>query len=68
MTAEEAKQILYSKQPVWYGGVRYDRVIAIIYSLDGRDNLIVSAQLLDANKNSVVQARIKEIKLQEEKS
>jgi len=68
MTAEEAKQILYSKQPVWYQGIRYERVTAIIYSLDGRDNLIVSVELLDKNKNCVVHARIKDVKLQEEKT
>lgn len=68
MTAEEAKQILFSKQPVWYQGIRYDRVTAIIYTLDGRNNLIVSAELLDKNKNSVIQARMKDVKLQEEKS
>lgn len=68
MTGEEAKQCLHSKQPVWYNGIRYDRIKSIIYTLDDRDNLIVSAVMVDKNQNSTNQARIKEIQLQEEKS
>ena len=52
MTAEEIKDALLKKYPVCANGIEYRCVNAVIYrEQDGR--IIVSAELLDKNKNSV---------------
>lgn len=65
MTAEEAKKCLYSKQAVICNDVRYDEISAIIYRLDNNKNIMVSAELLDKSKRSVVIARIKDVQIVE---
>lgn len=66
MTAEEAKKCLYSKQAVMCNDIRYDEISAIIYRLDSNKNIVISAELLDKSKRSVVIARIKDINETEE--
>lgn len=64
MTSEEAKQALYSRVAVVCNGVHYKYITAIMYRLDeaGR-NIIVSAELLDKNKNSVTIAQLKDVEV-----
>lgn len=62
MTADEAKQSLFSKSPVMYNGIRYAKMTAIIYRVGENNNLIVSAELLDKSQNSVTYALIKDVK------
>ena len=65
MTSEEAKQCLYSRKEVVCNDITYERMKAIIYRLDERDNIIVSAELLDKNRNSVTIAQLKDVKEKE---
>ena len=62
MTSEEAKQCLYSRVEVVYKGMRYRYITGIMYRLDesGR-NIIVSAEMLDKNKNSITIALLKDV-------
>lgn len=63
MTNDEAKEAFRNKTPVYYNGVQYSRISAIIYRYDQYGNhILVSAELLDRNGNSVVIARLKDIK------
>ena len=62
MTNDEAKEAFQNRTPVYYNGVRYVKINAIIYRYDPFGNLLVSAELLDRNENSVVIARLKDIK------
>lgn len=62
MTNDEAKEAFQKRTPVYYNGVRYLKINAIIYRYDPFGNLLVSAELLDRNENSVVIARLKDIK------
>ena len=62
MTSDEAKKCLFERCAVVYGGARYERITAIMYRLDeAGKNIIVSAELLDKNRNSVVIANLKDI-------
>lgn len=65
MTSDEAKKCLYSRKEVVCNGITYERMTAIIYRLDERDNIIVSAELLDKNRNSVTIAQLKDVKEKE---
>lgn len=66
MTNDEAKEAFRNKTPVYWNGIKYLRISAIIYRYDQYDNqLLVSAELLDRSGNSVVIARIKDIKGEE---
>ena len=52
MTNDEAKTLLFSGKPVQFKGIEYQRITAIIYRVvNGR--VLVSAELLDKNNNSV---------------
>ena len=62
MTNDEAKEAFRKRTPVYYNGVQYLKITAIIYRYDNFGNLIVSAELLDRNRNSVVIVRLKDIK------
>lgn len=63
MTNDEAKEAFRNKTPVYFNGVQYSRISAIIYRYDQYDNhMLVSAELLDRNGHSVVIARISDIK------
>ncbi|MCM1062071.1 MAG: hypothetical protein NC452_17540 [Eubacterium sp.] len=66
MTNEELKAALKSRQPVIfrskrYGEAKYKRVYAIRYTLDKTDNIIIQAELMDYNNNSIVIANGKEV-------
>ena len=61
MTNEEAKKAFQRKIPIQYDGHIYTRINAIVYKLDTKDNLLISAELLDKNNNCVVVARVKDI-------
>lgn len=62
MTGPEAKTHLFNRKPVVHNGITYNRITAIIYRCDDNNNLIVSAELLDKNKHSVIIARLKDVK------
>ena len=62
MTSEEAKKCLFSRAEVICNGVTYERMSAIIYRVDDKDNIKVSAELLDKNRNSVTIALLKDVK------
>lgn len=61
MTNEVLKEHFIKQKRVAYNGRQYNGVNAIIYRHDGKGNLIVSAELLDACKNSVIIAKAKDI-------
>lgn len=66
MTNDEAKEAFRNRTPVYYNGIRYLNISAIIYRYDPYGNLLVSAELLDRCGNSVVIARLKDIKGEEQ--
>lgn len=58
MTNAELKAALKSRKPVIYrsaryGEIHYKCVYAIRYTLDKSDNIIIQAELLDYNNNSI---------------
>ena len=63
MTNDELKAAFMDETPVMHGGIQYLKVSAIIYrKRDGK--VIVDAELLDKNRNSVTIAdpkRVEEI-------
>ena len=61
MTGEEARNALFNRTPVIFKGIEYQRITAIIYRCDKDNNLIVSAELLDKNKRSVIIAKLKDV-------
>jgi hypothetical protein len=62
MTSEEAKECLYTHEAVICKGIEYKGVSAIVYRLDPiTKKIIVSAELLDKNDNSVTLARLADI-------
>ena len=65
MTNDEAKEAFRNKTPVYWNGVQYTKISAIIYRYDPYGNLLVSAELLDRCGNSVIIARLKDIKGEE---
>ena len=62
MTGEEAKKCLLSRVAVFYKDTKYERISAIIYRTDERNNITVSAELLDKSNNSVTIARLNDVK------
>lgn len=62
MTGEEAKQCLYSRKKVICKGIEYEKMTAIVYRLDESGKyIVISAELLDKNRNSVVFARLEDV-------
>lgn len=66
MTNAELKAALKSRKPVIFksarhGELKYKRVYAIRYTLDKDDNIIVQAELMDYNNNSITIARASEV-------
>lgn len=62
MTSEEAKECLYTHEAVICKGIEYKGVSAIVYRLDPvTKKIIVSAELLDKNDNSVTLARLADV-------
>lgn len=67
MTGEEAKGCLYSQCRVVCGNIVYEKISAIVYRLDyATKNIIVSAELLDKNHNTLVFANLNDINIYEE--
>ncbi len=64
ITVQDAKEAIIQKKNVVYDNVRY-KVAALIYRYY-RKKWIVSAELLDKNKHSIIIARIDKIKLSED--
>lgn len=67
MTHEEAKKAWYEKKPVVSGGIKYLKINALIYRLDKKNNIEISAELLDQNTNSVVIARFEDVGVYDDK-
>lgn len=66
MTNEELKAALVSRRPVVhcsnrYGETRYKRINAIRYTPDKENKIMVSAELLDYNDNSITIAKGSEV-------
>lgn len=66
MTNEELKAALKSRKPVIfrssrYGEIKYKCINAIRYTLDKTDNIMIQAELLDYNNNSITTANGKEV-------
>ena len=61
MTNEEAKTALVKRTPVSYNGIPYSYISAIIYRYDRSGNLLISAELTDKNRHSVIIVQIKDV-------
>lgn len=61
MTNEEGKIALFNRTPVIFNGIEYLYISKIIYSVGENNNLLISAELLDKNKRSVIIARLKDV-------
>ncbi len=66
MTNEEIKAALISRKPVVIHSnkrdvLRYKCVTAVRYTLDNNGKIVVQAELLDNNNNSVVIAKASEV-------
>ena len=61
MTNEEAKTALMERTPVSYNGIPYSYISAIIYRYDRSGNLLISAELTDKNRHSVIIVQIKDV-------
>ena len=66
MTNTELKAALQSRKPVvlrspHLGEMKYKHIIAIRYTLDKSDNIIIQAELLDYNEHSVTIAKGSEV-------
>lgn len=64
MTNAELKEALLSGAPVVCGGIRYQKLTAIVYrAVSGK--ILISGELLDGNGNCVVYAPARNIELYE---
>jgi hypothetical protein len=61
MTNAEAKEALKNRTPVIYNNIEYLYISAIIYRYDKNHNLVISAELTDKNKRSVIIAQLKDV-------
>ncbi len=61
MTNEEGKNALFNRIPVIFNNIEYLYITKIIYSVDENKNLLISAELLDKNKRSVIIAQLKDV-------
>ena len=61
MTNEEGKNALFNRTPVVFNNIEYLYITKIIYSVDENRNLLISAELLDKNKRSVITAQLKDV-------
>ncbi len=61
MTNNEAKIALQNRTPVVFNGIEYLYISAIIYRYDKNNNLVISAELTDKNKRSVIIAQLKDV-------
>lgn len=63
MTHEEAKKAWFAKVPVVSGGIEYTKINALIYKLSDKNEIIVSAELLDKCGNSVTITKIDNVEV-----
>lgn len=61
MTNAEAKETLKNRTPVIYNNIEYLYISAIIYRYDKNHNLVISVELTDKNKRSVIIAQLKDV-------
>ena len=61
MTNAEAKEALKNRTPVMFNNTEYLYISAIIYRYDKNYNLVVSAELTDKCKHSVIIAQLKDV-------
>ena len=61
MTNAEAKEALKNRTPVIYNNIEYLYISAIIYRYDKNRNLVISAELTDKSKRSVIIAQLKDV-------
>ena len=61
MTNAEAKEALKNRTPVVFKNIEYSYISAIIYRYDKNRNLVISAELTDKNKRSVIVAQLKDV-------
>ncbi len=61
MTNAEAKEALKNRTPVIFNNIEYLYISAIIYRYDKNRNLVISAELTDKNKRSVIVAQLKDV-------
>lgn len=61
MTNAEAKEALKNRTPVIYNNTEYSYISAIIYRYDKNHNLVISAELTDKNKHSVIIVQLKDV-------
>ena len=62
MNLDEAKAAFYHRIPVWYDGTEYPYIQALRYQQHSQSP-IVQLELLDKNRNSVVLAPPRKVKL-----
>jgi len=63
VTHEEAKKAWFAKVPVVSGGIKYTKINALIYKLSDKNEIIVSAELLDKCGNSVTITKIDNVEV-----
>lgn len=61
MTNDEAKTALFKRTPVVCNGIEYLYISAITYRVNSNGELIISAELLDKNRRSIVVAQLKDV-------
>jgi hypothetical protein len=61
MTNADAKEALKNSTPVIYNNIEYLYISGIIYRYDKNHNLVISAELTDKNKRSVIIAQLKDV-------
>jgi hypothetical protein len=61
MTNSEAKEALKKRTPVIYNNIEYLYISAIIYRYDDNGNLVISAELADKCRHSVIIAQLKDV-------
>ena len=63
MTGAEARDAMLSRSHVQYNGITYKYISAIIYRCGANNDILVSAELMDKNQNSVTIARLQDVSL-----
>ena len=61
MTNDEAKTALFKRTPVVCNGIEYLYISAITYRVNSYGELIISAELLDKNRRSIIVAQLKDV-------
>lgn len=63
MNNDEVKKAWYDSVPITHQGIKYQRISALIYRLDGNKKILTSAELLDKNGTSVTIASIDRVEV-----